>query len=117
VRLLLDENFNNPIGVGLMRDRPNLDMSRAQDIPEIAGKDDRTLLEWAAQEGRILLTHDVHTITAYAYERVATGKPMPGVIEVNRSVSVGTLVEEILLMIEASNPGELEGRVVYVPIR
>lgn len=117
VRLLLDENFNNPIRIGLLRVRPTLDMIRAQDVPEIAGKDDITLLEWAAQEGRILLTHAVHTITAYAYERVAAGKPMPGVIEVNRSASVGTLVEEILLWIETSDPGELEGRVVYVPIR
>jgi hypothetical protein len=46
--LLLDENFNNPIRVGLMRLRPHLNMVRAQDIPEIAGKDDVTLLEWAA---------------------------------------------------------------------
>lgn len=117
VRLLLDENFNNPIRVGLMRARPDLDMVRAQDVPEIYGKDDIILLEWAAQEGRILLTHDVRTVTAYARERVATGKPMPGVIEVNRSASVGTLVEEILLWLEASNPGELENQIVYVPIR
>jgi hypothetical protein len=117
VRLLLDENFNNPIRIGLIRVRPNYDIMRAQDIPEIAGKDDITLLEWAAQEDCILLTHDVHTITAYANERVAAGKPMPGVIEVNRSASVGTLVEEILLWLETGDPGELEGRVVYVPIR
>ena len=117
MRLLLDENFNNPIRIGLMRVRPTLDMIRAQDVPELVGKDDITLLEWAAQEGRILLTHDVRTVTAYARERVASGKPMPGVIEVNRSASVGTLVEEILLWLETSDPGELEGRVVYVPIR
>ena len=49
MRLLLDENFNNPIRIGLMRLRPDLDMIRAQDVPEIHGKDDLTLLEWAAQ--------------------------------------------------------------------
>lgn len=117
MRLLLDENFNNHIRVALLRLRPNLDMLRVQDIPEIAGRDDSTLLEWAAQEQRVLLTHDVRTITSHAYERVAAGKPMPGVIEVNRTVSVGKLAEELLLWIEATEPGELEGRVVYVPIQ
>lgn len=117
MRLLLDENFNNPIRVGLLRARPDLDMVRAQDIPEIAGKDDPTLLEWAAKEGRVLLTHDVRTLTGYAYARVKAGKPMPGVIEVSRTVSVGQLVEEILMWIETSQPDELEGQVVYVPIR
>jgi hypothetical protein len=53
----------------------------------------------------MLLTHDVRTITAHAYERVAAGMPMPGVIEVNRTAAVGKLAEE------------LEGRVVYIPIR
>lgn len=68
-------------------------------------------------EGRVLLTHDVRTLTGYAYDRVKAGKPMPGVIEVARTVSVGQLVEEILMWIETSQPDELEGQVVYVPIR
>jgi hypothetical protein len=54
MRLLLDENFNNPIRVALIRARPNLDILRAQDIPEIAGQDDPTLLEWAAGAARIV---------------------------------------------------------------
>jgi hypothetical protein len=40
------------------------------------------VLAWAAEQQRILLTHDVATITAFAYERVRTGKSMPGVFEV-----------------------------------
>ncbi|WP_257236970.1 hypothetical protein [Nostoc sp. 'Peltigera malacea cyanobiont' DB3992] len=51
--------------------------------------DDRVILEWAAQQGRVLLTHDVETITRYAYERVQAGLAMPGVFEISRSVSVG----------------------------
>jgi hypothetical protein len=37
------------------------------------------VLDWAAQENRILLTHDITTITRYAYERVQNGQGMPGV--------------------------------------
>ena len=67
--LAADENFNNDIVRGLLRRKPDLDIVRIQD-EGLSGADDQTVLEWAAQKGRILLTHDVSTITHYAYERV-----------------------------------------------
>jgi hypothetical protein len=39
----------------------------------------------AAADDRLLLTHDVTTVTHYAYERVGAGRRMPGVVEVSRS--------------------------------
>ena len=41
---------------------------------------------------------------------------MPGVIEVRRGKSIPIIVEDILLLREASQPDELEGQVIYVPI-
>ncbi len=67
MRLLTDENFNGSILRGLMRRLPGLDIVRVQDVGLIHA-DDPIILEWAANEGRILLTHDVATITVYAYE-------------------------------------------------
>ena len=69
LKLLADENFDNTIVRGLFRRNLKLDFLRVQDVG-LSGKDDPTVLEWAAQEGRILLTHDVATITRYAYDRV-----------------------------------------------
>jgi predicted nuclease of predicted toxin-antitoxin system len=57
MRFLADENFDNRVLRGLMRLIPNVDIVRAQDT-EMAGANDPTLLEWAAKEARILLTHD-----------------------------------------------------------
>lgn len=116
MRLLLDENFNNNVLRGLLKAKPDLDYLRAQDIPEISGKDDPTLLEWAAEQNRVLLTHDVRTITRYAYDRVREGKPMPGIIEVKRIPSLSRLIEDILIVIETSTPGEIEGKVFYLPL-
>lgn len=73
LRLVADENFNNDIVRGLLRRKPDLDIVRVQDA-DLSGADDPTLLEWAAQESRILLTHDVTTMTRYAYERVQANK-------------------------------------------
>jgi hypothetical protein len=116
VKFVADENFNNTIVRGLLRRYPKLDIVRVQDVG-LSGADDPTVLEWAAQENRLLLTHDVATITYYAYERVQSGKPMPGVFEVSRSVSISSAIEDILLLAECSLEDEWEGQVRYLPLR
>ncbi len=116
LRLVADENFNNDIVRGLLRQRPDLDIVRVQDVG-LSEADDPRILEWAAREARVLLTHDVTTITRYAYERVRAGKPMPGVFEVSRQVQMGVAIEDILLIAECSLEGEWEGQVRYLPLR
>lgn len=76
LRFLADENFNNDVLRGVLRRNPELDVVRVQDVG-LMGVDDPTILEWAANEERVLLTHDVETMTHYAYERVAAGKRCP----------------------------------------
>jgi hypothetical protein len=114
--LAADENFNNDIVRGVRRRNPAVDIVRVQDAG-LSGKDDSLILEWAAQTGRVLLTHDVSTMTRYANERVQEGKQMPGVFEVGRNVSIGTAIDEILLIWECSLEGEWEGQVRYLPLR
>lgn len=82
----------------------------------VSGTDDPTRLEWAAQQGRVLLTHDVSTITRFAYERVREGKPMPGVFELRRGIPIGRAIEDIILLVECSLEGEWEGQVRYLPL-
>jgi len=111
-----DENFNNNIVRALLRRKPDLDIVRVQDIG-LAGMDDAKILEWAAKEGRVLLTHDISTITHYAYERVRAGKAMPGVFEVSRDLPIGAVIEDLMLLAEYSLEGEWEGQVRYLPLR
>jgi hypothetical protein len=116
IRLAADENLNNDIIRGLLRRQPDLDIVRVQDVG-LSSADDPIVLEWAAQEERVLLTHDVSTITRYAFERVRAGKPMPGVFEISRSVPIGRAIEDVLLLAECSLDGEWEGQVRYLPLR
>ena len=116
LRLVADENLNNAIVRGLLRRKSDLSIVRVQDVG-LSGVDDPAVLEWAAQERRVLLTHDVSTITKYAYERIQAGLPMPGVFEVSRSVPVGQAIEDILLLAECSLDDEWEGQVRYLPLR
>ena len=116
LRLATDENFNNDILRGLLRQVPELDVVRIQDVG-LSGADDPQVLAWAADEGRVLLTHDVRTITRYAYERVEAGLAMPGVFEVSRALPLGQVVADLVLVATCSREGEWEGQVQYLPLR
>lgn len=116
LRFLADENLNNQIVRGVLRRKPDVDIVRVQDV-ELSEADDPTVLEWAAQNGRVVLTHDVATMTNFAYERVQAGLSMLGVFEVSRRVPVGLAIEEILLLDECSLEGEWEGQVRFLPLR
>jgi hypothetical protein len=113
--LVADENFNNDIVRGLLRKKPDLDIVRVQEVG-LRGADDPTILEWAANEGRVVLTHDATTMTYYAYERVKAGLSMLGVIEVADDLPLGQVIEDILLLAEYSNRSEWESQVIYLPL-
>ncbi|MBI3940886.1 MAG: DUF5615 family PIN-like protein [Acidobacteria bacterium] len=115
LRFVADENFNNDIVRGLLRQQPGLNIVRVQDVG-LSGADDKTVLEWAANEKRVLVTHDVTTITHHAYERIYSGRPMPGIFEIGRAVPIGRAIEDILLLAECSLEGEWEGQVRYLPL-
>jgi predicted nuclease of predicted toxin-antitoxin system len=80
-RFAVDEDFDNRIVRGLLRLLPTLDIVRVQDAG-LLGKRDPEVLEWSANENRVLLTHDASTMTKHAYARVELGTPMPGLFEV-----------------------------------
>lgn len=115
LRFLVDEDFDNDIVRGVLRRLPDLDMVRAQDV-DLSGKHDTLVLEWAAQEGRVLLTHDVSTMKAYAYARVAEGLPIPGVFAVSQSLAIGQAIEAIILVAECSLENEWVGHVRHLPL-
>lgn len=114
-RFLADENFHNDVLAGLLRREPALDVVRAQDVG-LTGADDPAILEWAAANGRVVLTHDVTTMTRHAYDRVRAGLAMPGVLEVSDRLPIGRAVEEALITIECSLEGEWEGQVRYLSL-
>ena len=115
-RFLVDEDFNNDIVRGLLRRVVDLDLVRVQDIG-MRGADDDAVLALAANEGRVLLTHDVSTLIGQAYERVRLGENMTGVIAVAQSVPVGVAIEDLVLVAECSSSEEWRDQVRHIPLR
>ncbi len=114
-RFAADENFHNAILRGLSRHSLQLDIVRIQDT-DMYQADDRTVLEWVSEQNRILLTHDVQTIPKYAYERIQAGQRTPGIFVIKDSMAIGQAIEELLVTIEASEPGEWENIVQFFPL-
>ncbi|MBS1793320.1 MAG: DUF5615 family PIN-like protein [Acidobacteria bacterium] len=116
MKLLSDEDFNNRIVRGLLRRFSSLDLVRVQDIG-IEGKYDTEVLERAAQENRLVLTHDFATMIGFAYGRIEDGLKMPGVIAVSQDLPVGEAIEEISMLIECSLENEWENQIVFIPLK
>lgn len=115
MKFLADENLQGRLLHGLLAALPDLDIVRVQDT-DWSGLDDPSLLEQAARIGAILITHDVQTITRYAFERVRADKPMPGVIEVSDQAPPGIVLEDLVLLIAAGQQGDFENQVRFVPL-
>lgn len=115
LRLLADENFNAAIVRGLMLRIPSLDLVRVQGTG-LRTADDPAILEWAANNDRILLTHDRATMVDFAYQRITNHEPMPGVFVINDRTPVGEVIAELLLITECSHQEEWNGIVAFLPL-
>lgn len=115
IRFLADENFNGPVLRGLRRRDPAIDVVRVQDVG-LSQTPDGLILEWAAAEGRVILTHDAATMEGDAYDRVKLGLRMPGVIEIPNHLTFRQVIDDLLLIAGAAPDNEYEGRVVHLPL-
>ena len=116
LRFAADEGFRASIVDGLRLLNPDIDIVTVQER-SLRTAPDPVVLEWAASEGRVLLTHDTRTMRRFAYERVLNREPMPGVVIVLWTYPIGSAVEELALMAGATLEGELENQVRYLPLR
>ena len=98
--LLIDENLNHRILRGLLRSVPHLDYTLAASVG-LKGANDPAVLELAAREKRLLVTHDLRTIPKHAYERVKAGLGMPGVIAIPDKLPIGRVIEDMAVFAES----------------
>lgn len=117
LRLATDADVHGDIIRGLRRRVPDIDLVRIQDtMPE--GTADPDVLAWAAVEKRTLITNDRNTMVGFAYERVTAGESVPGLIVTTIEQSIGSAIEDILLIAECMPEEEISHQVVvYLPLR
>jgi Domain of unknown function (DUF5615) len=114
MKFLADENFQGDMLRGILAAFPELDIVRVQDT-HFSGAKDEILLEEAAKQNAIVITHDVQTMTKHTYDRIRAGLPMPGIIEVAQDAPIGQAVADLSVLIGAGEPADFENVIWYVP--
>jgi hypothetical protein len=77
-RLLADANLNAAIATGLVRNNSEINFQRAEDVP-LKGLPDQAVLAAAAQQSRVLVSHDIRSIPAHLRDFIRENDS-PGVI-------------------------------------
>jgi hypothetical protein len=114
LRLLSDEDVHDDIVRGLRRREPTLDIVRALDVG-LHHTPDPIILAWPANNERVLITGDLNTMVGFAWARVLSGEPMPGVLALLENVGVGRVIDDILLVALCYTPAEIKDQVLFIP--
>ena len=112
LRFLADENVNTVLLTQLRRHLPGIDIVHARNVG-LAQIPDPDILEWAADNERVLVTNDKKTMRNFANERVAAGLPMPGVILLHNDTPIGPAIQGIIRF-AVDQYVEIENQVVFV---
>jgi len=117
VRYMADEDLDAEIIQGVRLREPAVDILDVK-TAGLRGTKDSALLGLAAQQGRILVTHDRRTMTRHFRDRLAPGESNhPGLFVVPQRSAIGEIVESLLLVWAASQAEEWHDRIVYLPLR
>jgi predicted nuclease of predicted toxin-antitoxin system len=115
LRLLTDENLNQRILRGLRQRLPEMDCLVVQHAG-MTGFSDEWLLELAAIEDRVIVTHDVNTMIGHSVARVTQSLQMPGLIVVPAKLEIGRAIEDLEVIIVCATESDLKNRIYYLPL-
>ncbi len=114
VRFQADADFNQIIVAAVVRRIPEIDF-RTAPAAGLAGVDDAAVLAIAAQDGRILVTHDQTTMPTH-FGDFTRSKTSPGLIVVPQSLAIREAADSLILIWVATKPEEWTNRIAYLPI-
>jgi predicted nuclease of predicted toxin-antitoxin system len=108
-KFLADNDFNQQVVDGVLRREPLVEFVRLRHIG-LGDMADPDVLAWAAERGYIILSHDVNTMRGFAYERVARGEPMAGLLLAHQREPAASIIESVLLIWADSESEEWGGQ-------
>lgn len=114
IRYQADADLNQAIVTGVLRRKPTIDFQTAF-AAGLEGVKDPEVLAIAAQQGRVLVSHDRKTMPSEFAEFLANHQSA-GVIIVSRRLPIEVVIEELLLIWEASIAEEWVNRIAKLPL-
>lgn len=114
IKFQADADLNQHIVRAMLRREPTVDFQTAT-LGNLEGILDPEVLQIAASEGRVLVSHDQTTMPTHFAEFISF-QTSPGLIIVPKYLSVSIAVENLLLIWAASEAEEWVNRIRYIPI-
>jgi hypothetical protein len=114
IRFLADADFNHAIVKGCRRQEPAMDFLSANEA-KLQGVPDSDVLALAAEQDRVLVTHDRHTMPRHFGEFLMRGRSSPGVFLVSQHAPIGDVIDELVLVWAASDADEWKDPIVDIP--
>ena len=101
--------------MGVLRREPAAEFARLRDLG-LATRSDPEVLDFAARENWIVVSHDVNTMREAGSTRLAAGLPMNGLLLAHQRTPVSAIIESLLLIWAASEAEEWAGQVEFLPL-
>jgi hypothetical protein len=114
LRFQADADLNESIVKGVLRREPTIDFKTAT-AARLRSLSDLEVLTSAAQEGRVLVSHDRKTMPRAFGDFVRTNES-PGLILVSQRTEVLSVIEWMVLAWTVTEAAEWENRIVTVPL-
>jgi hypothetical protein len=114
IRFQADADLNEDIVLGLTRLEPEIDFQTATEA-NLGGMSDPEVLSRAAEDKRILVTHDRRTMPSHFAVFVLQNKS-PGVFVIGQNVSVRTGIYELSLIWNCSESEEWINVLADIPL-
>ena len=114
IKFQADADLDYDIVVAVRRHEPAIDFASAADN-KLAGVSDPEVLDRAANQNRILITHDRRTMPEHFRNRIAEGKSSPGVFMVSQFAPIGPILDSIVMVWAASDASEWRDQIFHLP--
>jgi len=114
IRFQADADLKHAIVAGTLRRAATLDFRRAEAVP-LAGLDDSAVLAAAAEDGRVLVSHDVNTMEWHFREFIQKQTSPRLVLIPQKRVAVGQAIASLVFVWEVLDAADMENRVCLVP--
>jgi hypothetical protein len=117
IRYLLDENIDPIFRTELLRKEPQLLAWRIGDpgTPKSGTLDDKILI-WCEENDFILVTNNRKTMPTHLSDHLAEGRHVPGILTLDPDMSIGEIIDELLLIWGASDASEYQDLILYLPL-
>jgi len=114
IRFQADNDLKFGIVRAVRRREPAIDFASAGEAG-LEGVSDPELLERAAEDDRVLVSHDRRTMLDHFRHHLVAGKPSPGLLIVSQRTPIGLVAESIVLLWAVTNPAELRDQAYHLP--